>query len=84
MISATKTITNEYTTLLIRNLLNNEHNLPEFESMLSEVFRHQLEEAVNDILSYKLDQFLGHERYKHTNEKNSRNGFKPERKIDTK
>ena len=75
---------NHFTTLLIRNLLNNEHNLPEFESVLSEVFRQQLEEAVNDVLSYELDQFLGYERYKHTDKKDSRNGFKPERKIDTK
>jgi transposase-like protein len=75
---------NLFTTLLIRNLLNNEHNLPEFESVLSEVFRQQLEEAVNDVLNYELEQFLGYERYKHTDEKDSRNGFKPERKIDTK
>ena len=70
--------------MLIRNLLNNEHNLPEFESVLSEVFRQQLEEAVNDVINYELEQFLGYERYKHTDKRDSRNGFKPERKIDTK
>ena len=75
---------NHFTSLLVRNLLNNDHNLPEFESVLSEVFRQQLEEAVNDVLSYELEQFLGYERYKHTDKEDSRNGFKPERKIDTK
>jgi transposase-like protein len=73
-----------FTTLLIRNLLNNEHNLPEFESVLSEVFRQQLEEAVNDVLNYELEQFLGYERYRHTDKTDSRNGFKPDRTIDTK
>ena len=53
---------NLFTTLLIRNLLNNEHNLPEFESVLSEVFCQQLKEAVNNILNYALDQSLGYER----------------------
>jgi transposase-like protein len=75
---------NHFTTLLIRNLLNNEHNLPEFESVLSEVFRQQLEEAVNDVLNYELEQFLGYERYRHTDKTDSRNGFKPDRTIDTK
>ena len=75
---------NHFTSLLVRNLLNNDHNLPEFESVLSEVFRQQLEEAVNGVLSYELEQFLGYERYKHTDKEDSRNGFKPERKIDTK
>ena len=75
---------NLFTTVLIRNLLNNEHNLPEFESVLSEVFRQQLEEAVNDVLNYELEQFLGYERYRHTDKTDSRNGFKPDRTIDTK
>ncbi|SFE29972.1 hypothetical protein SAMN04487836_13624, partial [Sharpea azabuensis] len=67
---------NHFTSLLVRNLLNNAHNLPEFERVLSEVFRQQLEEAVNDVLSYELEQFLGYERYKHTDKDDSRNGFK--------
>lgn len=67
---------NHFTTLLVRNLLNNDHNLPEFESVL--------EWAINDIPSYEIGQFLGYERYKHTDKEDSRNGFKPERKIDTK
>jgi transposase-like protein len=75
---------NHFTTLLIRNLLNNEHNLPEFESVLSEVFRQQLEEAVNDVLNYELEQFLGYERYRHTDKTDSRNGFKSDRTINTK
>ena len=68
---------NHFTSLLVRNLLNNDHNLPEFESVLSEVFRQQLEEAVNDVLSYELEQFLGYERYKHTDKEDSRYGFNP-------
>ena len=46
---------NHFTSLLVRNLLNNDHNLPEFESVLSEVFCQQLEEAANDVLSYGLE-----------------------------
>lgn len=44
---------NHFTSLLVRNLLNNDHNLPEFENVL--------EEAVNHIPSYKLEQLLGYE-----------------------
>ena len=46
---------NHFTSLLVRNLLNNDHNLPEFESVLQEVFRQQREEAANDVLSYELE-----------------------------
>lgn len=74
---------NDFTTRLVRNLLNNDNNLQEFENVLSELFRQELETAVNDVLKVELTEFLGYEKYAHTTSEDSRNGYYP-RTLNTK
>ena len=54
---------NYFTTALLRNLLTNENNLPEFEKVLTELFRSELEKSINEILEYELTAFLEYEKY---------------------
>lgn len=66
---------NNFTTLLVRNLLNNDENLPAFEQVIQELFRKELETSINEILKYELTQYLDYEKYERSNKENSRNGY---------
>ena len=68
---------NDYTTELMKALVEN--------SSIEEVFRGQLEKAVNDLIAIELSEYLGYEKYDSSGygSGNSRNGCY-ERKFETK
>ena len=74
---------NYFTTSLMKNLLTNENNLPAFEDAVSELFRSELEKAVNEILEHELTVFLDYERYQRSENHDYRNGSYL-RKFNTK
>lgn len=74
---------NYFTTSLMKNLFTNENNLPAFEQTITELFRSELEKALNEILAYELTSFLDYEPYARSDSQNSRNGSY-QRKFDTK
>ncbi|MDD3810227.1 MAG: IS256 family transposase [Erysipelotrichaceae bacterium] len=66
---------NYFTTTLLRSLISNDNNLPAFEQVVSELFRSELENAINDILKSELTVFLDYEKYDRSENSNSRNGY---------
>lgn len=74
---------NYFTTSLMKSLFTNENNLPAFEQAVTELFRSELEKALNEILAYELTAFLDYEPYARSDKENSRNGSY-QRKFDTK
>lgn len=74
---------NYFTTSLMKNRLTNENNLLAFEEAVSELFRSELEKAINEILEHELTVFLDYERYARSENPNYRNGFY-QRKFNTK
>lgn len=54
---------NYFTTSLMKNILTNENNLPAFEASVSELFRSELEKAINKIVEHELTMFLDYECY---------------------
>lgn len=74
---------NYFTTSLMKNLLTNENNLPAFEEAVSELFRSELEKAINEILEHELTVFLDYERYQRSDNPDYRNGSY-RRKFNTK
>lgn len=65
---------NYFTTSLMKSLFTNENNLPAFEQAVTELFRSELEKALNEILAYELTAFLDYEPYARSDKENSRNG----------
>ena len=47
----------------MKNWLAIENNFPAFDDGISELFRSELEETINEILEYELTVFLDYERY---------------------
>ena len=74
---------NYFTTSLMKNLFTNENNLPAFEEAVSELFRSELEKAINEILEHELTVFLDYERYERSENHDYRNGSYL-RKFNTK
>lgn len=74
---------NYFTSSLLRSLISNDNNLEAFEQVVSELFRSELEKAINDILKSELTVFLDYEKYDRSENSNSRNGFY-ERDYNTK
>jgi len=66
---------NDFTAELFQKLFTNKDNLKLFDDAVQELFRQSLEEAVNDILRYELDQFLDYERYQRSDNPDSRHGY---------
>lgn len=71
---------NDFTTKLMSCLANREN----MEEAIQELFRSELEKAMNDLLKIELTSHLNYERYERSglSENNSRNGFY-ERKLQT-
>jgi transposase-like protein len=67
----------------MKNLLTNDNNLPAFEDAITELFRSELEKAINEILQHELTVFLDYERYERSENKDYRNGSYL-RKFNTK
>lgn len=74
---------NYFTTSIFQSLIRNDNQLEYFEQTVAELFRSELEKALNEILDYELTAFLDYERYARSDNENARNGSYM-RKLDTK
>src|SRR5690606_37845670 len=72
---------NNFTSNIINCLMNNKN----IETAIQELFRAELENAINELLKYELTAFLQYEKYERAgfNSGNSRNGYY-DRDLDTR